>query len=158
MSEQQLQQFFNDQLREVQEHSLDVADFTKNHQLPLARIKKASGAGSVQMHLQADHPGNGFHVFLYSWLQIMKSDEDVRMISAEAPVLFAKVRRPSLDTQAPARIGLLWSPRRHTLTTSIFSDLKKETDIITRLDVDDASEMGGIGARLQSTGEERPDR
>ena len=24
----------------------------------------------------------------------MKSDEDVRMISAEAPVLFAKVRRP----------------------------------------------------------------
>uniref|UniRef100_A0A7S3R9X5 Transcription factor CBF/NF-Y/archaeal histone domain-containing protein n=1 Tax=Dunaliella tertiolecta TaxID=3047 RepID=A0A7S3R9X5_DUNTE len=61
MSEQQLQQFFNDQLREVQEHSLDVADFTKNHQLPLARIKK-----------------------------IMKSDEDVRMISAEAPVLFAK--------------------------------------------------------------------
>lgn len=25
-------------------------------------------------------------------LQIMKSDEDVRMISAEAPVLFAKVR------------------------------------------------------------------
>lgn len=33
----------------------------KNHQLPLARVKK-----------------------------IMKSDEDVRMISAEAPVLFAK--------------------------------------------------------------------
>jgi nuclear transcription factor Y gamma len=33
----------------------------KNHQLPLARIKK-----------------------------IMKSDEDVRMISAEAPALFAK--------------------------------------------------------------------
>lgn len=38
----------------------DLAEF-KNHQLPLARIKK-----------------------------IMKSDEDVRMISAEAPVLFAK--------------------------------------------------------------------
>eukprot|EP00967_Tisochrysis_lutea_P141056 scaffold258549_cov18-Tisochrysis_lutea.AAC.2 len=157
MSEQQLQQFFNDQLREVQEHSLDVADFTKNHQLPLARIKKASGAGSVQMHLQADHPGNGFHVFLYSWLQIMKSDEDVRMISAEAPVLFAKVRRPSLDTQAPARIGLLWGSRRNDYCEGRH-DLKKETDIITRLDVDDASEMGGIGARLQSTGEERPDR
>ncbi|KAF5834779.1 histone-fold-containing protein [Dunaliella salina] len=61
MSEHQLQEFFDDQLREVQQHSLDVADFTKNHQLPLARIKK-----------------------------IMKSDEDVRMISAEAPVLFAK--------------------------------------------------------------------
>lgn len=39
---------------------LQVNDF-KNHQLPLARIKK-----------------------------IMKADEDVRMISAEAPVLFAK--------------------------------------------------------------------
>jgi len=36
-------------------------DLFKTHQLPLARVKK-----------------------------IMKSDEDVRMISAEAPVLFAK--------------------------------------------------------------------
>ena len=36
-------------------------DLFKNHQLPLARIKK-----------------------------IMKSDEDVRMISSETPVLFAK--------------------------------------------------------------------
>lgn len=30
-------------------------------------------------------------------MQIMKSDEDVRMISAEAPVLFAKVGGPFLD-------------------------------------------------------------
>mmetsp|Transcript_22313 Transcript_22313/g.26842 ORF Transcript_22313/g.26842 Transcript_22313/m.26842 type:complete len:304 (+) Transcript_22313:196-1107(+) len=52
----QLQSFWNDQMREVQ----GINDF-KNHQLPLARIKK-----------------------------IMKSDEEVRMISAEAPVLFAK--------------------------------------------------------------------
>lgn len=29
-------------------------------------------------------------------VQIMKSDEDVRMISAEAPVLFAKARAISL--------------------------------------------------------------
>ena len=36
-------------------------DYFKNHSLPLARIKK-----------------------------IMKSDEDVRMISIETPVLFAK--------------------------------------------------------------------
>lgn len=28
----------------------------------------------------------------WHFVQIMKSDEDVRMISAEAPVLFAKVR------------------------------------------------------------------
>merc|ERR1711904_600078 len=48
------------QMQEVKEVPTDTSVF-KNHQLPLARIKK-----------------------------IMKSDEDVRMISAEAPVLFAK--------------------------------------------------------------------
>ncbi|XP_078441144.1 nuclear transcription factor Y subunit C-1-like [Wolffia australiana] len=53
---QQLQMFWNYQRQEV----AHASDF-KNHQLPLARIKK-----------------------------IMKADEDVRMISAEAPVLFAK--------------------------------------------------------------------
>ncbi|KAG2316796.1 hypothetical protein Bca52824_019918 [Brassica carinata] len=53
---QQLQMFWNYQRTEIEQ----VNDF-KNHQLPLARIKK-----------------------------IMKADEDVRMISAEAPILFAK--------------------------------------------------------------------
>ncbi|RWW48218.1 hypothetical protein BHE74_00045728 [Ensete ventricosum] len=53
---QQLEMFWNHQRQEI-EHATDF----KNHQLPLARIKK-----------------------------IMKADEDVRMISAEAPVLFAK--------------------------------------------------------------------
>ncbi|KAM0934874.1 putative transcription factor Hap3/NF-YB family [Dioscorea sansibarensis] len=53
---QQLQMFWNYQRQEI-EHAIDF----KNHQLPLARIKK-----------------------------IMKADEDVRMISAEAPILFAK--------------------------------------------------------------------
>ncbi|XP_071701960.1 nuclear transcription factor Y subunit C-1-like [Rutidosis leptorrhynchoides] len=53
---QQLQMFWNYQRQEIEQ----VNDF-KNHQLPLARIKK-----------------------------IMKADEDVRMISAEAPILFAK--------------------------------------------------------------------
>jgi len=55
-SQHQLQTFWADQEAEIEA----VTDF-KNHELPLARIKK-----------------------------IMKSDEDVRMISAEAPVLFAK--------------------------------------------------------------------
>ena len=32
--------------------------------------------------------------------QIMKSDEDVRMISAEAPVLFARVRRWTRDAHS----------------------------------------------------------
>ncbi|CAI9090066.1 OLC1v1024756C1 [Oldenlandia corymbosa var. corymbosa] len=54
--QQQLQMFWNYQRQEIEQ----VNDF-KNHQLPLARIKK-----------------------------IMKADEDVRMISAEAPILFAK--------------------------------------------------------------------
>lgn len=53
---QQLQLFWADQYREIEQ----TTDF-KNHNLPLARIKK-----------------------------IMKADEDVRMISAEAPILFAK--------------------------------------------------------------------
>ena len=57
---QQLKQFWKTQKEEIQEVGNDPNEF-KNHQLPLARIKK-----------------------------IMKSDEDVRMISAEAPVLFAK--------------------------------------------------------------------
>lgn len=39
---------------------------------------------------------------LLSVLQIMKSDEDVRMISAEAPVLFAKVRGQVGCMQDPA--------------------------------------------------------
>ena len=54
--QQQLRMFWQQQMQEIETGS----DF-KNHQLPLARIKK-----------------------------IMKSDEDVRMISSEAPVLFAK--------------------------------------------------------------------
>jgi nuclear transcription factor Y gamma len=57
---QQLKSFWEQQMQEVKEVPADTSVF-KNHQLPLARIKK-----------------------------IMKSDEDVRMISAEAPVLFAK--------------------------------------------------------------------
>lgn len=54
--QQQLQLFWQQQMQEVEQAN----DF-KNHQLPLARIKK-----------------------------IMKADEDVRMISAEAPVVFSK--------------------------------------------------------------------
>mmetsp|Transcript_28853 Transcript_28853/g.73610 ORF Transcript_28853/g.73610 Transcript_28853/m.73610 type:complete len:200 (-) Transcript_28853:389-988(-) len=57
---EQLRGFWQEQYREIEQVPADAQEF-KNHQLPLARIKK-----------------------------IMKSDEDVRMISAEAPVLFAK--------------------------------------------------------------------
>lgn len=54
--QQQLQQFWSTQRQEID----NATDF-KNHDLPLARIKK-----------------------------IMKADEDVRMISAEAPIVFAR--------------------------------------------------------------------
>jgi nuclear transcription factor Y, gamma len=53
-------QFWRQQLRDVHTLNQPLVEF-KNHPLPLARIKK-----------------------------IMKLDEDVRMISSEAPVLFAK--------------------------------------------------------------------
>ena len=57
-----LGKFWNGQLAEMNELEISTEQDFKNHNdLPLARIKR-----------------------------IMKSDEDVRMISAEAPVLFAK--------------------------------------------------------------------
>ncbi|KAF8654489.1 hypothetical protein HU200_061679 [Digitaria exilis] len=55
-AQQQLQLFWHEQRTEIEA----TTDF-KNHNLPLARIKK-----------------------------IMKADEDVRMIAAEAPVVFAR--------------------------------------------------------------------
>ncbi|RZS28837.1 hypothetical protein BHM03_00062483 [Ensete ventricosum] len=64
---QQVQQLHHQQLQQLQafwaNQLLEIEQITdfKNHSLPLARIKK-----------------------------IMKADEDVRMISAEAPVVFAK--------------------------------------------------------------------
>ncbi|KAG0566613.1 hypothetical protein KC19_7G077600 [Ceratodon purpureus] len=70
MQHQQLQMFWQQQNQEMEQlneksskSELLMTHLTefKNHQLPLARIKK-----------------------------IMKSDEDVKMIAAEAPVLFAK--------------------------------------------------------------------
>lgn len=57
-----LDKFWKEQLQSVQElKGQTEQDFKTHNDLPLARIKR-----------------------------IMKSDEDVRMISAEAPVLFAK--------------------------------------------------------------------
>ncbi|CAN0495528.1 unnamed protein product, partial [Laminaria digitata] len=60
--QEQLSRFWADQMQEMQVLNIGTEQDFKNHNdLPLARIKR-----------------------------IMKSDEDVRMISAEAPVLFAK--------------------------------------------------------------------
>lgn len=104
--EQQLRGFWQEQLREVHQVPCDPAEF-KNHQLPLARIKKASApaqcgarqqclrsviARAKEMCQRSRRSSLTRSVGLCSLTQIMKSDEDVRMISAEAPVLFAKVR------------------------------------------------------------------
>lgn len=85
---------------EVEEHSEVLADF-KAQALPLARIKKvwrwawqqAAAQHAGPLHVQSapsvlspqQHPDRPAPA-----AQIMKSDEDVRMISAEAPVLFAR--------------------------------------------------------------------
>ncbi len=83
----QLRMFWEQQHLEIQQVGTDPAEF-KNHQLPLARIKKVGWRNEMDW-LTAE---TVYSVLLTErYLQIMKSDEDVRMISAEAPVLFAKV-------------------------------------------------------------------
>lgn len=82
----QLRMFWEQQHLEIQQVGTDPAEF-KNHQLPLARIKKVRGVAKARLTC-----GSACKRLGTMCLQIMKSDEDVRMISAEAPVLFAKAR------------------------------------------------------------------
>ncbi|XP_059640981.1 nuclear transcription factor Y subunit C-1-like [Cornus florida] len=113
--QQQLQMFWNYQRQEIEQ----VNDF-KNHQLPLARIKK-----------------------------IMKADEDVRMISAEAPILFAKACelfileltiRSWLHAEENKRRTLQKNDIAAAITrTDIFDFL---VDIVPR---DEIKEEGGLG-------------
>lgn len=95
----------------------------KNHQLPLARIKK-----------------------------IMKADEDVRMISAEAPILFAKACelfileltiRSWLHAEENKRRTLQKNDIAAAITrTDIFDFL---VDIVPRDEIkDEAATLGGI--------------
>ncbi|XP_057767484.1 nuclear transcription factor Y subunit C-1-like [Salvia miltiorrhiza] len=114
----QLQVFWNYQKQEIEQ----VNDF-KNHQLPLARIKK-----------------------------IMKADEDVRMISAEAPILFAKACelfileltiRSWLHAEENKRRTLQKNDIAAAITrTDIFDFL---VDIVPRDEIkDEAAALGGI--------------
>ncbi|KAL1563644.1 Agglutinin-like protein 1 precursor [Salvia divinorum] len=116
--QQQLQMFWSYQRQEIN----GVNDF-KNHQLPLARIKK-----------------------------IMKADEDVRMISAEAPILFAKACelfileltiRSWLHAEENKRRTLQKNDIAAAITrTDIFDFL---VDIVPRDDIkDEAAALGGI--------------
>lgn len=98
-----------------------VSDF-KTHQLPLARIKK-----------------------------IMKADEDVRMISAEAPVLFAKAcemfileltLRSWIHTEENKRRTLQKNDIAAAITrTDIFDFL---VDIVPRDELKDEGALGGV--------------
>ncbi|KAG8388093.1 hypothetical protein BUALT_Bualt02G0089300 [Buddleja alternifolia] len=116
--QQQLQMFWTYQRQEIEQ----VNDF-KNHQLPLARIKK-----------------------------IMKADEDVRMISAEAPILFAKACelfileltiRSWLHAEENKRRTLQKNDIAAAITrTDIFDFL---VDIVPRDEIkDEAAALGGI--------------
>ena len=82
---------------EIQQVGTDPAEF-KNHQLPLARIKKVNCLCTLLLSEDSPYFANCTHSAHLSRLQIMKSDEDVRMISAEAPVLFAKVCKAACHT------------------------------------------------------------
>ncbi|CAA3022572.1 nuclear transcription factor Y subunit C-1-like [Olea europaea subsp. europaea] len=125
--QQQLQMFWNCQRQEIEQ----VNDF-KNHQLPLARIKK-----------------------------IMKADEDVRMISAEAPILFAKACeifileltiRSWLHAEENKRRTLQKNDIAAAITrTDIFDFL---VDIVPRDEIkDEAVALGGIvGPPAAATG------
>ncbi|KAK1435731.1 hypothetical protein QVD17_01498 [Tagetes erecta] len=122
---QQLQMFWNYQRQEID----NVNDF-KNHQLPLARIKK-----------------------------IMKADEDVRMISAEAPILFAKACelfileltiRSWLHAEENKRRTLQKNDIAAAITrTDIFDFL---VDIVPRDEIkEDGSVVSGGGGMMGST-------
>ncbi|XP_009780179.1 nuclear transcription factor Y subunit C-1-like [Nicotiana sylvestris] len=116
--QQQLQMFWTYQRQEIEQAN----DF-KNHQLPLARIKK-----------------------------IMKADEDVRMISAEAPILFAKACelfileltiRSWLHAEENKRRTLQKNDIAAAITrTDIFDFL---VDIVPRDEIKDESGVVGLG-------------
>ncbi|KAK9131763.1 hypothetical protein Scep_011291 [Stephania cephalantha] len=120
----QLHMFWTYQRQEIEQ----VNDF-KNHQLPLARIKK-----------------------------IMKADEDVRMISAEAPILFAKACelfileltiRSWLHAEENKRRTLQKNDIGAAITrTDIFDFL---VDIVPREEIKDEGGLGLIGGNTSAS-------
>ncbi|CAG9466377.1 unnamed protein product [Pedinophyceae sp. YPF-701] len=98
-AQHQLQQFWRRQTQEIEAMGNDPNEF-KNHQLPLARIKK-----------------------------IMKSDEDVRMISAEAPVLFARACEMFILELTFRSWGTSEESKRRTLQRSDIAAAILQTDI-----------------------------
>ena len=91
-----------DELLETQKHEIEGfgPEELKNHQLPLARVKK-----------------------------IMKSDEDVRMISAEAPALFGKACELFIIELTHRSWIYTEESKRRTLQRSDIKDCIERTDI-----------------------------
>lgn len=99
-----LQGFWTDQLREMRELGTTKTetehDFKNHNDLPLARIKR-----------------------------IMKSDEDVRMISAEAPVLFAKAVEMFILELSLRSWAYSENNKRRTLQKEDIKEAIQRTDI-----------------------------
>ena len=100
-----LQGFWTDQLREMRELGTTKVeteqDFKNHNDLPLARIKR-----------------------------IMKSDEDVRMISAEAPVLFAKACEMFILELSLRGWAYSENNKRRTLQKEDIKEAIQRTDIL----------------------------
>lgn len=94
-----LEKFWAEMMDDVTSSGGDLAEF-KMQQLPLARIKK-----------------------------IMKSDEDVRMISAEAPVLFAKACEFFILEMTLRAWHIAEENNRRTLTRQDISDAVNRTEV-----------------------------
>jgi nuclear transcription factor Y gamma len=131
---QHLQQQHQQQLQmfwHTQMQEIEQVNDFKTHQLPLARIKK-----------------------------IMKADEDVRMISAEAPVLFAKAcemfileltLRSWIHTEENKRRTLQKNDIAAAITrTDIFDFL---VDIVPRDELKDEGALGGVARAALPVGQ-----
>ncbi|XP_062196741.1 nuclear transcription factor Y subunit C-6-like [Phragmites australis] len=120
-TQQQLQMFWAEQYREIEA----TTDF-KNHNLPLARIKK-----------------------------IMKADEDVRMIAAEAPVVFARACEMFILELTHRGWAHAEENKRRTLQKSDIAAAVARTevfdflvDIVPRDEAKDAEAAIGVGAGI----------
>lgn len=109
LTDEQHDQRLADMLRrywEIQAHQMEILNITSEHEfknhndLPLARIKR-----------------------------IMKSDEDVRMISAEAPVLFAKACELFILDLSIRAWGAAEKTKRRTLLKEDVEAAINNTDI-----------------------------
>jgi histone H3/H4 len=127
--QQQLQVFWAAQYREIEA----TTDF-KNHNLPLARIKK-----------------------------IMKADEDVRMIAAEAPVVFARACEMFILELTHRGWAHAEENKRRTLQKSDIAAAIARTevfdflvDIVPREDTKDADAAAAAAAAAVAAGIPRP--